>query len=54
VVRADIASITDLYTQNGYALASVYPDIVPMMPQNNLALPIRLRKGLSTGWEESR
>jgi len=38
VVRADIASITDLYTQNGYALASVYPDIVPDDAQNNLAL----------------
>ena len=45
VVRADIASITDLYTQNGYALASVYPDIVPDDATKQLSLTYKVEEG---------
>jgi outer membrane protein insertion porin family len=29
VLKKDIASMTEIYTEHGYALANVYPDIVP-------------------------
>jgi len=45
VVRADIASITDLYTQNGYALASVYPDIMPDDATKQLSLTYKVEEG---------
>lgn len=28
-LRKDVAAVTELYTQNGYALANAYPDLVP-------------------------
>ena len=45
VVRADITSITDLYTQNGYALASVYPDIMPDDATKQLSLTYKVEEG---------
>ncbi|HXX79963.1 MAG TPA: outer membrane protein assembly factor BamA, partial [Thermodesulfovibrionales bacterium] len=45
VVRADINSLTDLYTQNGYALASVYPDILPDDATKQLSLTYKIEEG---------
>jgi len=45
VVKKDIASITDLYTQNGYALASVYPDILPDDATLQLGLTYKVEEG---------
>lgn len=45
VVKTDIASITDLYTQNGYALASVYPEILPDDATKQLSLTYKVEEG---------
>lgn len=29
ILKSDITAMTELYTQNGYALANIYPDVVP-------------------------
>jgi outer membrane protein insertion porin family len=45
VLRKDISGITDLYTQNGYALANVFPDIVPDDATKQLALTYKVEEG---------
>ncbi|MCL4477256.1 MAG: outer membrane protein assembly factor BamA [Nitrospirae bacterium] len=45
VLRKDIAAVTDLYTQNGYALANVFPEIVPEDAKKQLALTYKVEEG---------
>jgi len=45
VLRKDIAAVTDLYTQNGYALANVFPEIVPEDATKQLALTYKVEEG---------
>ncbi len=44
-LRKDISSMTDLYTQNGYALANVFPEIVPDDATKQLALSYKVEEG---------
>ena len=45
VLRKDISAMTDLYTQNGYALANVSPEIVPDDATKQLALSYKVEEG---------
>lgn len=45
VLKKDIAAITDLYTQHGYALANVFPDIVPAEAAKQIALSYKIEEG---------
>ena len=45
ILRKDISSITDLYTQKGYALANVYPDIVPDDAAKQLKITYKVEEG---------
>lgn len=45
VLKKDIVAITDLYSQNGYALANVFPDIVPDDAAKQLALTYKVEEG---------
>ena len=45
VLRKDIAAITELYTQNGYALANVFPDIAPDDATKQLTLTYKVEEG---------
>ncbi len=44
-LRKDITALTDLYTQNGYALANVYPDIVPDEAAKQVKLIYKIEEG---------
>ena len=37
-LRKDILSISELYSENGYALITVTPDLVPMRAKNSYRL----------------
>ena len=45
VLKRDIANMTELYTQNGYALANVFPDITTDDAAKLLALVYRVEEG---------
>ncbi len=45
VLRKDIAAITDRYTQHGYALANVFPDIVPDEATKQLQITYKVEEG---------
>lgn len=45
VLRKDIAAMTDLYTQRGYALANVFPDIIPEETTKQLQLSYKVEEG---------
>ena len=44
VLRKDISAMTDLYAQNGYALANAFPDIVPDDAAKQLALTYKIEE----------
>lgn len=44
-LRKDVSAITELYTQNGYALANTYPDVVPDDAKKEIALTYRVEEG---------
>ncbi|HET6513684.1 MAG TPA: outer membrane protein assembly factor BamA [Thermodesulfovibrionales bacterium] len=44
-LKADISAITDMYTQRGYALANVYPDVVPDDPTKTVKLIYKVEEG---------
>lgn len=44
VLRKDITALTDLYTQNGYALANVFPDIASDDAAKLVGLTYRIRE----------
>lgn len=45
ILKKDITSITDMYTQNGYALANVYPDIAPDDATKQVKLKYSIEEG---------
>ncbi len=45
VLRKDITSITNLYTEHGYALANVFPDIVPNDAARTVSLTYKVEEG---------
>lgn len=45
VLRKDISSVTDLYTQNGYALANVFPEISSDDAARQVALTYKVEEG---------
>ena len=45
VLRKDISAMTDLYTRHGYALTSVYPDVVPDESTKQLKLTYKVEEG---------
>jgi outer membrane protein insertion porin family len=45
VLRKDIAAMTDLYTRHGYALANVFPDIIPEEAAKELQLTYKVEEG---------
>ncbi len=45
VLKQDVAAISDLYTQNGYALANVFPDISPDDATKQLVLVYKVEEG---------
>lgn len=45
VLRKDIAAITEHYTQHGYALANVFPDVVPDDAKKELSLVYKIEEG---------
>jgi outer membrane protein insertion porin family len=45
VLRKDISAMTDRYTQNGYALANIFPDIVPDEASKQLQLIYKVEEG---------
>lgn len=44
-VKKDITAITDLYTQNGYAMANVFPDIVPDDESKEVKVTYKIEEG---------
>ncbi len=44
-VKKDITAITDLYTQNGYAMANVFPDIVPDEERKEVKVTYKIEEG---------
>lgn len=44
-VKKDITAITDLYTQNGYAMANVFPDIVPDDERKEVKVTYKIEEG---------
>ncbi|HYA31502.1 MAG TPA: outer membrane protein assembly factor BamA, partial [Thermodesulfovibrionales bacterium] len=45
VLRKDISAMTDLYMQKGYALANVFPDIVPDEAAKQLQITYKVEEG---------
>lgn len=45
MLRKDIAAMTDLYTQNGYALANIYPDVAPLEEAKQVKLTYKVEEG---------
>ena len=45
VLQRDVTSIADLYTQNGYALANVFPDIVPDEELKKVSIIYKVEEG---------
>lgn len=45
VLKKDIASMTEIYTEHGYALANVYPDIIPDEATKQIALTYKVEEG---------
>jgi outer membrane protein insertion porin family len=45
VLKKDISSMTELYTDHGYALANVYPDIVPDDADKTVGLTYKVEEG---------
>lgn len=45
VLKKDITSITDLYTQNGYALANIYPDIASDDATKQVKITYKVEEG---------
>jgi outer membrane protein insertion porin family len=41
----DIASLTDMYSEKGYALVSIYPEIVPDDPAKQLKITFKIDEG---------
>jgi outer membrane protein insertion porin family len=44
-LKKDISGMTDLYTQNGYALANVYPDLVPDEATKTVSVTYKVEEG---------
>ncbi|MGD0883873.1 MAG: outer membrane protein assembly factor BamA [Thermodesulfovibrionales bacterium] len=44
-LKKDIAGMTDLYTQHGYALANVFPDLVPDEATKTVSLTYKIEEG---------
>jgi len=44
-IKKDITSITDLYTQNGYAMANVYPDLIPDDLKKEVKVTYKIEEG---------
>lgn len=44
-LRKDIAAITEQYTQNGYALANIYPDVVPDDTTRQVKVTYKIEEG---------
>jgi outer membrane protein insertion porin family len=45
VLKKDIAAMTERYTRNGYALANVFPEIIPDEATKQLALNYKVEEG---------
>lgn len=45
VLRKDISSLTELYTERGYAMANVYPEVVPDDATKKLNLTYKVEEG---------
>jgi outer membrane protein insertion porin family len=45
VLKKDISSMTELYTEHGYALANIYPDIVPNDADKTVSLTYKVEEG---------
>ncbi len=46
VLKKDITGMTEIYTEHGYALANIYPDIVPDDATKKLALTFKVDEGV--------
>ncbi|MFN3395216.1 MAG: outer membrane protein assembly factor BamA [Thermodesulfovibrionales bacterium] len=44
-VKKDITAITDLYTQNGFAMANVFPDIIPDDQKKEVKVTYKVEEG---------
>ncbi len=44
-IRKDVAAITDLYSNRGYALASVYPDLIPDEEKKETVVIYKIQEG---------
>lgn len=44
-VKKDITAITDLYTQNGFAMANVFPDILPDDQKKEVKVTYKIEEG---------
>lgn len=44
-IKRDITAITDLYTQNGYAMANVFPDIIPDDEKKEVRVTYKIEEG---------
>lgn len=45
IVKKDITAITDLYTQNGFAMANVFPDIIPDDQKKEVKVTYKIEEG---------
>ncbi|MCL5021954.1 MAG: outer membrane protein assembly factor BamA [Nitrospirae bacterium] len=45
VLKKDVTAITDLYTQHGYAMANVFPDITPEEAKKEVAVTYKVEEG---------
>ncbi|HXX57973.1 MAG TPA: outer membrane protein assembly factor BamA, partial [Thermodesulfovibrionales bacterium] len=45
ILKKDIAAVTELYTQNGYALANVFPDVVADDVTKQVSLTYKIEEG---------
>ncbi len=46
VLKKDITGMTEIYTEHGYALANIYPDIVPDEATKQVALTFKVEEGV--------
>lgn len=44
-LKKDITAITDLYTQNGYAMANVFPDLIPDDEKKEVKVTYKIEEG---------